>query len=273
MPAQLPPRNRRPACLALLIALAIPLAGCAGSGQGKSASNEGEPTLALANDQVEPALRLARASRAAGDLTSAINLYRDAVATKPAPDVMIALGDTLVAAGMADDAVEVYGRVDPKSTYHLSALLGLARAYLTLGDAAKAHGYAEQACKEAPRNVWALTVRGVALDILQRHEEAQVSYLAALAVEPRDIAARNDLALSLAFTGRFDEAIDMISPMARSANATPRMRANLALIYGLKGDDARAAALSRADLDVASIEANLHFFDYVRNGTAGAQTQ
>jgi Flp pilus assembly protein TadD len=272
MPAQWSPRSLRPACLALSIVLSIALAGCSVSGKDTLASDSDNPRLHLTGDQVAPALRLARASRAAGDLASAISLYRSVAATKPTPDVLIALGDTLVEAGSNDDAIDVYSRVDPKSDYHLSALLGLARVYLSLGDPTKARDYADQACAEAPRNVRALIARGVTLDILGQHDEAQASYRAALAVQPRNVAARNDLALSLALTGRFDEAIDIITPMTKSASATPRMRANLALIYGLKGDNDRAATLSRTDLDIAATEANLHFFDYVRNVADGPRS-
>jgi Flp pilus assembly protein TadD len=83
--------------------------------------------------------------------------------------------------------------------------------------------------------------------------------------EPFSVAARNDLALSLAMTGKLDEARTIIEPMARSPAAKPQTRQNLALIYGLLGDDARATAMSRMDLDDAATAANLSFFERVRS--------
>jgi Flp pilus assembly protein TadD len=80
------------------------------------------------------------------------------------------------------------------------------------------------------------------------------------------VSARNNLALSLAVTGQFDEAIALLTPLARSSAATPRIRENLALIYGLMGDADRATLLSRSDLDDSSIRANLEFLAAVRAG-------
>ncbi len=60
-----------------------------------------------------------------------------------------------------------------------------------------------------------------------------------------------------------------MTPIARAPNATPRLRQNLALIYGLKGDDAAARALSRIDLSKAQADGNLNFFDLVRARTTG----
>jgi Flp pilus assembly protein TadD len=54
-------------------------------------------------------------------------------------------------------------------------------------------------------------------------------------------------------------------PIARAPSATPRLRQNLALIYGLKGDLNAARALSRVDLDAKSTDENLKFFAMVRS--------
>jgi Flp pilus assembly protein TadD len=109
-----------------------------------------------------------------------------------------------------------------------------------------------------------LVDRGATLDALRRHAEAQASYRTVLAIEPHNVAARNNLALSLALTGQFAPALRLIAPLARSAAATPKIRENLALILGLSGDDARAATVSRMDLDEASTADNLTFFAQAR---------
>ena len=58
--------------------------------------------------------------------------------------------------------------------------------------------------------------------------------------------------------------IGTLTPIASSANASPRVRQNLALIYGLQGDHVRAEALGRVDLAAADAQANLRFFDFMR---------
>jgi Flp pilus assembly protein TadD len=253
-----------PAGRAILFAASLGLCGCAQPPTGGTASaapSDGRP----AQGDVNSTLRLARAARAAGDLPSAVNLYRSALARQPGKDaVAVELGDTLIEADAVDDAVAAYGRVPPASEARLGALLGLMRAQLSLSSPAKALDYADQALSLASQDRRAIVGRGVALDLLGRHAEAQASYRAVLATAPQDLAARNDLALSLALSGAFAEALDILKPLAQSSAATPRTRQNLALIYGLMGDNERAAALSRVDLDEPTTETNLRFFALVR---------
>ena len=247
-------RWRAPAlrCGAVLLALAG-LAGCAGTPRGGSAAREGSSNL-----------RLARATRQSGDLASAIQIYRAIVAIKPvAPGVQVELGDVLLQSGAPDDAIDAYSQVT-KGPARLDALLGTTRCYLALDDAATALTFADQAQVAAPHDARMLVDRGVALDTLQRHAEAQASYRAALVASPRRVSARNDLALSLALTGHYDEAIGLIAPLARSIDATPQVRANLAVVYGLAGNTDGAASVSRMDLDDSGTQANLAFLASVR---------
>lgn len=250
------------------VAAAVASCGTLDSLVGKPADKSAAAGLApaLTPTQVGPALRLARATRANGDLATAINLYRNVTAVPPAdPAVMVELGDTLVDADSMDDAIEVYNKVDQKSAAWIDALLGLEQVYLALAEPEKALQYADKANALAPRDHRVAVGRGVALDMLGRHAEAQDSYRGVLKDAPRNVAARNNLALSLAMTQQFDEAIEIMASMARSSNATPRIRQNLALIYGLAGDAQRAAALSRVDLDATKTDANLRFFEFARN--------
>jgi Flp pilus assembly protein TadD len=123
---------------------------------------------------------------------------------------------------------------------------------------------ADQALALAPRDSRVLVNRGAVLDTLNRHVEAQEAYRAALQITPRSVAARNNLALSLALTGQYDQAVAMIEPLARATSASPKIRENLALILGLSGDTDRATAVSRIDLDETAIASNMSFFARVR---------
>jgi len=226
------------------------------------AGNEQQTKLDQA--QADSALRLARASRGAGDYGSAISLYRSVLSMgRGDPMVAVELGDTLNDAGALDDAIDVYQRVDIKSPARSAALLGLEQTYLAIPDLAKALAYSDQALALSPGDSRVLIARGVVLDMLKRHKEAQDLYRAVLATAPRNVPARNNLALSLSLTGTYDEAVEILAPMAKSSTATPKIRQNLALIYGLKGDVQSAAALSRMDLDQATTDANLRFFNFI----------
>ena len=243
--------------------VALMLAGCAGSG---TAAKPGAQPLSVGQGSE---LRLAQAARAAGDLASAINVYRAIVASGPGhDDVSVMLGDALLEAGAIDDAMDAYDKVAPDSQARLGAELGLARASLRLTQNEAALGHFEKASALAPEDVRCLVGLGVALDLLDRHDEAQEKYRAVLKLQPRHVAARNDLALSLAFSRRYQEALDILAPLAMSSTATPRIRQNLALIYGLMGDARKALAMGRMDLDQAGAEANEHFFERVKSESA-----
>lgn len=253
------------ACLAVLAGAAA-LIGCGSSPRrADGAVADQKATAHLAREHFEPSLRLARASRANGDLASAINLYQGAVVIQPDDAaVLVEFGDTLVDAGSYDEAIDVYGKVRTDSDARLSALLGLQQAYLRLGEPEKALQSANEAHLKAPLDHRVLVARGVILDMLGEHDKAQALYRTVLINAPHNVAARNNLALSLAMTEQFDEAVDILKSMARSSTATPKIRQNLALVYGLNGDAERAGMLSRVDLDAATAEGNLRFYEFAR---------
>jgi Flp pilus assembly protein TadD len=260
------PTHRRVAHAALCIAGAILAASCGTTLKRSEASADWTTALKQAHSQSVSVLRLARASRANGDFASAINLYRSATSVEGAdPEVLVELGDTLVDAGSMDESIEVYQKAEKNDATRLNALLGLQQAHLSLGNLDQALRCADEALELAPEDRRVLIGRGVTLDFLDRHPEAQAAYRAVLVSAPHSIAARNDLALSLALTRKYDEAVELMKPMAQSSTATPRIRQNLALIYGLAGDKTRADALSRVDLDASTAQGNLRFFDFARN--------
>jgi Flp pilus assembly protein TadD len=106
---------------------------------------------------------------------------------------------------------------------------------------------------------------GVALDTLGRHPEAQKEYRAALAINPNNKTAISNLGLSLALAGNPAEGEALLEPLADGPSSTPRLRQNLALVLGLKGDGARAAQLARADLSEQDVRGNLAFYEAARH--------
>ncbi|RAK55925.1 hypothetical protein DJ017_16120 [Phenylobacterium soli] len=244
--------------LAISVGLAGAIAGLAVPAQAAPKAEQAAPDGAAA-------LRIARSFRAAGDARSAVPVYRTLLARRPNDAaVQVELADALLDTDMIDDAIGLYTAVDPASPSGGDAELGLARAQLKLNRADRALAHMDRAVQLAPTNVRVLVGRGVVLDRLGRHADAQASYRKALSREPRSVAARTDLALSLALSGQYDQALEILEPIARSAGASAQDRQNLAFVYGLKGDKADALAMSRVDLDESQAQANAKFFDYAR---------
>jgi Flp pilus assembly protein TadD len=72
---------------------------------------------------------------------------------------------------------------------------------------------------------------------------------------------------------KFDQAIGLLRPLAYAPGATPRERQTLALIYGLKGDERSARELARRDLDAASVDHNLAFYETLRHLSPDARSR
>ena len=117
------------------------------------------------------------------------------------------------------------------------------------------------ALRQEPRTY---SLLGVANDLIGRHDVAQQNYADGLRLAPDNLPLRNNLGLSQALSGTFDTAIATLSAAAESPKATARTRQNLALVYGLSGDNAKAASVARADLDEASMKSNLAYYAMLR---------
>jgi Flp pilus assembly protein TadD len=210
-------------------------------------------------------MHIADASRASGDFGNAINLYRHAATMQPNRiEPLVALGGTLLEMGKVDEAITSYNaalKIDPR---HGEALRGLGRAYLKTGRPDLAATSLAIAYQDTPNDPKLLLLIGVADDFIGRHMAAQTRYRQGLQIAPTDRSLSLDLALSLALSEKFDEAIAVLQPIAQGPGATPRDRQTLALVFGLKGDAKAARAVARVDLDPASVDHNLAFYESLR---------
>ncbi|HWD60484.1 MAG TPA: tetratricopeptide repeat protein [Stellaceae bacterium] len=219
-------------------------------------------------------MHIANASRSAGDFANAINLYRHAATMdKGNPEPLVALGDTLLAMGKPDEAIVNYNaalKLDAKSQ---GALRGLAKAYLKTGRPDLAGSPLATAYQAMPNDPKLLLLIGVADDFIGQHGYAQTRYQQGLHYAPGDRSLLVDLALSLALSEKFDQAIATLRPVAYAPAATPQERQTLALIYGLKGDQKSAREIARHDLDAAAVDHNLAFYDTLRRLAPDARSR
>jgi Flp pilus assembly protein TadD len=104
-----------------------------------------------------------------------------------------------------------------------------------------------------PDDVKAMVDKAVALDILRRHNEAQVLYRQALALSPGDAAVSNDLALSLLLSGQPAAADLVLAPFRDSAGLPERIRTNLGIMDAASGRPADAHAMLGSRIDAADL--------------------
>ena len=211
-------------------------------------------------------MRIGAGTHAAGNLPAAVVVYREAAILDPGASApLAAAGNTLLEMGEPNEAITAYDSALSRSAGDGDALRGLARAYLMTGEAERAGTPLAAAYHETPDDPKLLQLIGVADDFAGQHEEAQARYRRGLELLPQDRALSLNLALSLALTGNFPEAIGVLRPLAAGPGSTPRERLTLALIYGLAGDRPAAEAMARRDLDHEEIQRNLNYYDDVRH--------
>ena len=143
-------------------------------------------------------------------------------------------------------------------------LLELARTQLSSGKAQAALDNLDVALGKRPRDIQIITARGIALDRLSRHAEAQETYRRGLAIDPTNFVLMSNLGLSLGLSGRSGEAITILRELVRDGAATANTRGNLALVYGLAGRERDASATLAVDLNPSQIQNNLAYYRTLR---------
>lgn len=226
----------------LSLALCAMVAACAPAGpQGSVDASRQE---AVARDPAA-LLRIGAAAEQAGDIDSAGAFYRRAADLRPGSAmVQLGLARSLAEQGETGKAIEALqaARAADPSNPALAATLGRMLVLAHRPEAALV--VFRDGLAQAPGLPSLLIGQGVALDAVGQHGEAQDSYRQVLAHDPDSVAARNDMALSLALSGRKDESVVLLQRVLPASEGFSRgtVTDNLSLVLGLSDD--RSAALA-----------------------------
>lgn len=199
-----------------------------------------------------------------GDVASAARFYQ--AATKVAPNDPVPafrLGRALQAMGAHKAAADQFRRVLELSPDDGEAKRQLANTLISLDDPKSSIKLFQEIIAENGDHR-AFNGLGVALDMTGKHKEALAAYRAGLAKQPESLSLKNNIALSMAIAGNYDDAAKVLRHVASDPRATPRHRQNLALVYGLAGKETAAARMARVDLDGPSVQRNLDYYNWLR---------
>lgn len=245
----------RPAAIALLFAVAVP-----GLSSGQT-MEKGPPGHPPPERSAEAFARAGDMAIASGDLASAVTFYQKASALAPRDVVYkTKLGQALGRSGAAVAAYDVLQQAHTLDRKSSEIDLALGRVALRLDRAQEAVTYLQDAQAKTADDPGVWNALGVAHDALGLHAEAQNDYRKGLALKPGDLALRNNLGLSQALAGDYPTAIATLSEVAADPAATAGNRLNLSLVYGLAGDDEKAAQAARRDLGEADNAANRQYY-------------
>ena len=212
-----------------------------------------------------PQLATAQLARARGDIPQAIHDFREVITQDPKCEpAYIGLGFSLLDANAVPEAKLTFEKAITLFPNSSDAYVGLGMVYLVMDQPENALDAFEKALCKNPRCPKALNGYGIALDMLDDHEAAQANYRAAMELDPLAISYESNLALSMVLAGNEIEAIRILERLSRSPNATPRIRQNLALAYGIAGDTSMAKKVGRMDLSDDMVVNNIAYIEAIR---------
>ena len=174
-------------------------------------------------------------------------------------------GDTLAQMQSYTEAADAYQAALSIDANDPELHRGFANVLLALGKPQLALAHLEIAASKNTGDPRIFNALGVAHDLAGRHDLAQADYRRGIALAPDQVSLRNNLGLSQALSGDFNGGIATLSDLVSRPGATPRNRQNLALVYGLAGDNTHAALVARTDLDEAAVRNNLAYFTLLRS--------
>jgi Flp pilus assembly protein TadD len=190
--------------------------------------------------QAQVTLHVADAAMQAGAPDMALRVAEIVLAREP-HDVaaMVAKGQALYAMGAMDQARAAYRQAVAADPANAEAQIGLGRTLVRV-DPKGAEAAFLAALARQPDNVLALNDLGIARDMMGRHPEAQAAYRQALAVSPDSTDVQTNLGLSLALSGDRTGAVQTLQPVANAPQATAMQRADLAVANGAVANGAVA---------------------------------
>ena len=96
---------------------------------------------------------------------------------------------------------------------------------------------------------------GVAEDFLGDHRAAQVAYQKAVYMDPLNISAQVNFALSLAVSGEGKRATDLLRPLAESSESSEQVRQDYGAALAMEGRIKEATLILETDIPASQARA------------------
>ena len=213
----------------------------------------------------------AEAGRAA-DTRREVDSYGERFRANPRDaEAALQYGKALRASGQRAQAVAVLEQATIVQPENKALLAGYGRALADNGNFEQAFEVLGRAHSPDNPDWRILSVQGAVLDQLGRYEEARQYYASALKIAPDEASVLSNLGLSYMLSKDLPKAEETLRRAYGRADASPRVRQNLALVVGLLGRQAEAEAIVRADQPAGEAAANVAFLKLLLSRKDGAR--
>ena len=210
-----------------------------------------------ASETNRPSLKAARAALIEGEADTALGIAKGILSVEPKNvAALVQAGDAEVALGNHVTAEHDYRAATSIEPNYVPARLGMAK--LKLRDDPKAAEADFRAIVATdPRDAAAMTDLGVALDLQERHKEAQGYYTQALSINPDLTSPRVNMGVSLALSGDPMKAEQMLRDATEAGPVPAKVRADFALAEVMAGHSDEAQQTLQADLSADEAKASV----------------
>ncbi|MBR1247975.1 tetratricopeptide repeat protein [Bradyrhizobium sp. AUGA SZCCT0169] len=172
-------------------------------------------------------------------------------------DAALQYGKALRATGQKSQAVAVLEQATIAHSSNKALLAGYGRALADNGNFQQAFDVLGRAHTPDNPDWRILSAQGAVLDQLGRFEEARQYYSSALRITPNQPSVLSNLGLSYVLSKDLPKAEETLRRAHSRAGNDARVRANLALVVGLRGNPAEAEKIAKADLPPEEAAANV----------------
>jgi Flp pilus assembly protein TadD len=187
-----------------------------------------------------------------------LEVYQERYRANPKDtEAALQFGKALRATGQKSQAVAVMEQATIANPKNKALLAGYGRALADNGNFQQALDVLGQAHTPDDPDWRILSAQGAVLDQLGRFEEARQYYSSALKIVPDEPVVLSNLGLSYVLSKDLTKAEETLRRAYGHAGGDQRVRANLALVVGLRGNMAEAEKIARADLPPEEAAANV----------------
>jgi Flp pilus assembly protein TadD len=228
---------------ALAAVLALSAAGCKTTG-----------------DDITGSIGSPSAPQSDADLRRSLETLSERYKSNPAdPEAAMAYAKALRATEQRAQAVAVLQQASIRNPRDMKLLGAYGRALADAGEYTEALDALGRAHTPDNPDWRILNAQGAVLDQMGRHDEAQRHYSAALKIVPNEPSVLSNLGLSYLLQKNLKRAEFTLRRAVGQANASPKVRQNLALVVGLEGRYAEAEKIASADLPESESAANVAY--------------
>ncbi|MDO9080986.1 MAG: tetratricopeptide repeat protein [Desulfuromonadales bacterium] len=256
--------------LSIVVACTLGLSGCAKNQLppiradiplASGAQLSPDESRRMENLPAEEVLQRGQLALANGDYQMAAVYFSTVLKKEPqSVPARLGLGQAALAAGDYGSARTLINEVLSVESDSVPALTARGRILSASGQLDGAIADFSRSLEKEPNNSAVLTELAMTCDrIPERVVEAEPLYRKVLEFSPDSAAARNNLGFNFLLQGRAEEAVTILSGALALDTKNPRILANLATAYLLKGDKAKALQLFRQTVGEAEAYNNIGY--------------